>query len=85
MKNETWAMPLHKRGNEQDFCLYCVSIYSIHHESFLFVCLGVKLLHVVHFHVLLILHRQQQVGIGRSWTELVARQDKESQSCQFIQ
>lgn len=71
------------RGNEQSFCLFCGSIYRIQHESFSFVC--VNILHIVHLHVLLILHRQQQVGIRRSRTELVARQYEEGQSGQFIQ
>lgn len=64
-------------------CLFTRSLYSIKHESFFCIC--VKILHIVHLHVLLVLHRQQQVRIGRSWTELVARQDEEGQSGQFIQ
>ena len=42
-------------------------------------------LHVIHLQVLLILCRQQQVGVIRGGTELVTRQEEKYQSGQLVQ
>lgn len=58
---------------------YLFTVFSMSHFS-----VWVNILHIIHLHVLLVLHRQQQVGIRRSWAELVTRQDEEGQSGKFI-